>query len=133
MLRHAEAQRLQSGIDLQIRSWNLAFWEQTQETSEMLLKLQNDKLQSLRVSTDTLLLKHKHGVWRRVHGKRVSPLNRTSALARHAVTAARVPKPQVLKHMRTFVQRFLDFDRQEGCYCKPCPKHCPKIIREYRV
>lgn len=42
------------------------------------------------------LWEHEDGLRRRVDGKRVGPLDRTSALARHAVAAPRVGEPQIL-------------------------------------
>lgn len=52
----------------------------------------------------TWLLEQEHSLWRCVYRERVCPLYRAPALTWHAVTAARIPKPQVLKNTHTQVQ-----------------------------
>lgn len=89
----------------------------------------------------TLLLEQKHGLWRRVNRKRMSSLHRTSALARHAVTASRIPEPQVLKHTGTSQPSSVMFDTQGfllqsvWCVtltCRPCALTAAGLASECR-
>lgn len=44
----------------------------------------------------TWLLKQEHSLWGRLYRQRVCSLYGTAALTRHAITASRIPKPQIL-------------------------------------
>lgn len=71
----------------------------------------------------------------------MSSLHRTSALARHAVTASRIPEPQVLKHTGTSQPSSVMFDIQGfllqsvWCVtltCRPCALTAAGLASECR-